>query len=173
MSDALSVQFGWCEGKELTCSKKSENITILSTAQVLGITIGCLTGGTIMQKGRRRLIMVSNVLCIIFSLACTIKNFWIIAVSRLLFGTVAGLILAAGPTVIEETVPSHLIDKGFGTSTNMAANFGVMFSTVLAVGNPDNTNYDALKESTYWRFIMFFPVITCTMSLMLLMMIHR
>lgn len=126
-----------------------------------------------MKFGRRKLIIISNIMCISFSLLCVIKNFWVIVVGRVGMGTASGLLVAATPKMIEETVPFQIIDKGFGSSTNLFVNIGIMVTAILAVNNPLTSNYDALGESENWRIIYGFPVITCGLSLLMMIFIHR
>ena len=100
-----------------------------------------------MQRGRRPLVIISNILAIVFSGLSIVPNTWVIAVGRLGYGLSAGFIISATPKILEETVPAHLLDKGFGTSTNLIINAAIMGATLLAIGNPDQEDYDALKNS--------------------------
>ena len=93
------------------------------------------------------MVIFSNFLAILFTGLSIVENTYVIAVARLGYGLAAGFIIAASPKILDETIPSHLIDKGFGMSTNLIINAGVMLSTVLAIGNPDATNYEELKDS--------------------------
>lgn len=76
-----------------------------------------------------------------------------------MFGFASGVIIATAPKIIEETVPSHLIDKGFGASTNLAVNFAIMICTIAGTGNPSENDYEALKESSNWQIIYGLPII--------------
>ena len=74
-------------------------------------------------------------------LACgisVIDNFWIICLGRLLHGFVAGVLCTAAPQMIGETVPAHLMDYGFGVSTNVIIMVGVMICMLLGIGIPDD-----------------------------------
>lgn len=64
------------------------------------------------------------------------------------------------------------MDKGFGASTNICINTGIMMITILGVGNPEH-EYEDLKASSYWRFIYFFPVIPSTISILMFLFVHR
>lgn len=126
-----------------------------------------------MNSGRRIVCIISNLLCIGFSVLSIYENLWVMAVARLGFGLASGVIVAAAPKLLEETVPAHLIDKGFGVSTNMLINAGLMINTLIAVGNPDNTNYDELNDSSFWKVIYGFGIVPCALSLLMFLCIHR
>jgi MFS family permease len=126
-----------------------------------------------MGKGRRVLVMISNLLCIGFSLMCCVENFWVIAVGRIGVGIASGLIVAAAPKIIDETVPSQYIDYGFGASTNMFINSGIMIMTLMAVANPPSDDYDALNNSSYWKIIYGSCAIPCAASFLLFLLVHR
>ena len=54
-----------------------------------------------------------------------IKNIWVIIVARFFYGFASGVLLSVAPKVLEETIPAELLDKGFGTSTNLFICVGV------------------------------------------------
>ena len=122
-----------------------------------------------MQRGRRPLVIVSNLFTIIFTGITLVANTWVIAVGRLLYGLAAGFIISAVPKIIEETVPSHLIDKGFGTSTNLIICLAILSSTLLAYNNPENSDYEGLKTSQNWRVIYGFQIVPALLCILLLM----
>lgn len=126
-----------------------------------------------MQNGRRPLVIFSNFMAIAFAGLSLVANTYVIAVARLGFGLASGFIIAASPKILDETIPAHLIDKGFGMSTNLLINFGVMVATVLAIGNPSEDDYDALNDSWYWRFEYGFAVVPAIISLVLSFTVHR
>lgn len=117
--------------------------------------------------------MLSNLVCIGFSVMSTFKNLQIMAIARFGFGLGSGIIVAAAPKLLEETVPAHLIDKGFGCSTNILINVGVMLNSLIANGNPDNTDYSALKHSSFWRVIYGFGILPCLISFLMFLFFHK
>ena len=56
---------------------------------------------------------------------------------RFIVGLSAGILMAATPKVIEETIPSHLMCYGYGISTNIAQNFATLLDSVLALAIPN------------------------------------
>ena len=66
-----------------------------------------------------------------------VESFWIICIGRLIHGFAAGVLCSAAPQMIGETVPQHLMDYGFGVSTNVIIMIGVMICMLLGIGIPD------------------------------------
>ena len=44
--------------------------------------------------------------------------YWLIF-CRVMFGVTVGFVLSSAPKIIIETVPSHLLEYGFGSATNV------------------------------------------------------
>jgi MFS family permease len=70
---------------------------------------------------------------------------------RFIVGFSCGVLICTTPKLIAETVPSNLVDKGFGTSTNIVLNLAFMLVMVLALGMPEGE--EALKDDIYWMLI--------------------
>ena len=58
---------------------------------------------------------------------------YLIITGRMIFGVCTGVFMTAGPRMLDETVPSHLIGT-FGNYTNIFANLGMMIVLLLGVG---------------------------------------
>jgi len=140
---------------------------------IIGIAFGSLLGGSFMKRGRRITIIASNIACIAISLLGMIEVFWVICLSRVLYGFVSGVIVAAAPKWLDETIPSHLIDKGFGASTNLAINIAIMILMVLGTASPDIKDIKGLNESNFWRVVYGFPIISSLVSVVMILTIHK
>lgn len=108
-------------------------------------------GGSLIANGRRRIIIIFNILAILSSLLSLILDFKVLCMARFLFGFSSGVILCATPKNIEETIPSKLLDYGFGISTNISINIAIMYSMLLGLGEPKE-ELD-LEQSGFWRII--------------------
>jgi MFS family permease len=97
-----------------------------------------------------------------------IPNTWVIAGGRLLYGFCAGVFLAAGPKILNETVPNHLWDY-FGASTNLAINLFVLVSMLNGIAMPDG---EALKTTNYWQIVYGSPIILIIIMLLMNMFVH-
>lgn len=82
--------------------------------------------------------MIFNCVIIVSSVLSVMNSFTVICLGRLIFGFATGVLLAAAPKIVEETVPAKIQDFGFGTSTNLIINFGVLSSFILGPLIPTN-----------------------------------
>lgn len=64
---------------------------------------------------------------------------------RFVLGISAGVILSTTPKMLEESIPAHLMDKGFGMTTSLFINAAFMGCLLLAGGAP--TDPAVLKTS--------------------------
>lgn len=87
-----------------------------------GMALGSLLGGPMLKWGKRPVIIICNIICVITSVTSCYFNFWTMVASRTVFCYFAGVLVLAAPKVIEETVPNHLMDYGFGSSTGAVIN---------------------------------------------------
>ena len=110
----------------------------MSTASVLGISIGAIIGGKIIGYGRRRAVIIFDVLGIVGSLLSIITNLYVITLGRFVYGFAAGVLATACPKIVEETVPGNYMDYGFGTSTGIGVNTFVMISLLSGLLIPSD-----------------------------------
>ena len=124
----LNEQLKW------TKKEKQLNITLISTICIFGMVIGCILSGKLFRFGKRRVIMLFQILCVI---GCVLSfaslNFVIILVGRFIVGFSAGVFISMCPVIIEETVPGKLMDNGYGSSTNISINTMVCINMVLGL----------------------------------------
>ena len=134
---------------ELDQEERDGYNTILQSSAVVGLGIGSLVGGTMMGNGKRRLVITYNYLALVASFLSLFagKTFWLLCISRFFHGYFTGILVNAAPKIIEETVPAHVMDKGFGISTNLFINVAVMSTLLLGVGLPPEEKY---ATSNYW-----------------------
>lgn len=71
---------------------------------------------------------------------------------RFVIGLSAGVILSTTPKMLEESIPAHLMDKGFGMTTSLFINAAFMGCLLLNGAAP--TEQEVVKTSKYWM-IMF------------------
>jgi MFS family permease len=84
-------------------------------------------------------------------------NFITILVGRFLFGVSAGVFVSICPVIIEHTVPGKYMDKGYGSSTNIAINLGVAINMSLGLLVP--LKKEELEVTTLWKFIYGLPIV--------------
>lgn len=99
-------------------------------------------------------------------------NLWAILVGKLFFGICAGVINIAGPKMLDETVPIHLIGA-FGIATNTYICLGIFLATLLGAGLPKDGDLEGYKNDTFWRVIYGFPIIFCVLMLIVFIFILK
>jgi MFS family permease len=127
------------------------NITILSTSALVGIALGNIFGGDFVKYGRRKTIIQFNILGAIATLFTFVLDFYSMCFGRMLFGFASGILSCATPKMLDETIPAHLMDKGFGTSTNILINLAFFVVLIMAMGMPEQSS--ELMETKYWMII--------------------
>ena len=88
-----------------------------------------------------------NVINIASCVARIWPNFPLILVASFIQGFASGVHVSACPKIVEETVPFHVQDKGFGGSTNLLANLAIMINMLLGFGLPKATDIPHLKTT--------------------------
>lgn len=96
-------------------------------------------GGKFIQRGRRKVIIIFNVLAAISVTFTMFLNLPMIVLGRYLFGFCCGVFSVAGPKMLDETVPIHL-SSSFGTASNSFMSFGIMVALLLGAGLPEQDN---------------------------------
>jgi|TARA_B110001450_G_C17563187_1_gene457651 MFS family permease len=130
---ALRYQLNWGNEREVF----DFNVTILSTSALVGIALGNIFGGDFVKNGRRKTIIIFNILGAIATCFTLILDFNSMCFGRMLFGFASGILSCATPKVLDETIPANLMDKGFGTSTNIIINFAFFAVLIMAMGMPE------------------------------------
>ena len=154
---ALKYQLGWDEADWEILT------TILSSCSVAGGALGFLAGGTLIQKGRKKMIIIFNVFIIIGSVMSMFLDTTVMCVGRFVFGFATGILATATPKIIEETIPDYVIDKGYGVSTNCSICFGIFVCFLLGIAMPQDS--EELKTTHMWRIVYLFPVLNSILAI--------
>lgn len=123
------------------------------------------------KRGRRKTLIAGCFIVILGSLVSLVKEYWTICVGRFILGLGSGLSLASTPKMIEETIPAHVVDKGFGVSTNVAVNVAILINSAVAFGMPKSQ--EQLKSTGYWRLIYCIPIVMNAFALILISLLHK
>lgn len=101
-------------------------------------------------------------------------NVWVISAGRLLHGLSAGVFMSAGPRMLDETVPVHLIGS-FGVYTNVYANLGILVCLLLGLGLPqgENPTDKELDADQFWRVCYGMPIPLLIIGIGTLMTVYR
>ena len=132
---------------------------IVTSSSILGMMVGAIIATSLITYGRRILLLYFGVLAVIGTAMTLIVNVWVITAGRFLHGLSVGIFMAAGPRMLDETVPIHLLGS-FGVYTNVYANLGVLLCLLLGLGLPQGENpTDAeLADNTFWRVCYGMPI---------------
>ena len=71
-----------------------------------------------------------------------------------MLGFAGGVLMCATPKALDETIPQDLMDRGFGTSTNIIINLAVFAMMILAKNMPSSEKQ--LGETKFWMLIFGF-----------------
>lgn len=99
-----------------------------------------------------------------------VPNMIVLSIGRFIYGFAAGIYAVGGPKIMFETIPQHLIDKGFGSTTNISVNIFTMVSMLLGIGMP--TVLADVKTTGYWRVVYGVPIIFILLDLLMFMTVH-
>jgi MFS family permease len=117
---------------------------MINSFSVIGAGAGSLAGGLIIKIGRRRTLLIFNVLSIFaISLTCFL-NVNMIIVGKLLFGFTSGVLNIAAPSMLDETVPIYKL-KVFGLATNAYICLGITLAMIMGLGFPEESDIEAMK----------------------------
>ena len=163
--DAIKYQLNWSK------DQWDNYTTILSSMSIAGLGCGSVLGPMFIGNGRKRVVLFANVIGIISCVMSIINNTYVMFAGRFVYGFVAGVMVVASPKILNEIIPSHVMDNGYGISTNLAINLYVLISMVMGVGMPESP--DELKTTNYWKVIYLGPVIAHILGMALLFAFHK
>lgn len=139
----------------------------LNSSCTIGAGIGAFTGGKLAKTfGRRNSMIFTDILGIVAVILTLITNVPVMMIGRVLGGLAVGINTSLVPTYVQEITPLEV--KGVAgsciqllccTGNLVAYAFGFLLPTVSA------TN---VVESSWWRFIMGFPLITLSLRCFIL-----
>jgi len=109
--------------------------------------------------GRRKSIMLTNLVCIIAVIPTVFENIYMIIIGKFFFGLSAGGLIVSSSIYLNETVPAEH-SSAFGFTTNFGVITGIMTCLLMGIGLPDpETDVQAAKDDTNWIIITLTPAI--------------
>ena len=152
----MAVKFGWNEDET-----KFYN-SLINLASIIGLALGCFFGGLIIPIGRRKTILIFNLLSIVGLSLSLILTFPTIIVGKLMFGITAGILSIACPKILDETIPlEHL--GSYGNASNIFLCVGIGGALLIGFGLPDENDLEALENDQFWRVVYGFPIVVCVL----------
>jgi MFS family permease len=150
----MAAKFGWSDDQTRFYN------TFINFAAQLGLAVGCTLGGVIINMGRRKTILIFNLVSAISVVLSLVLSIPAILIGKLVFGVCAGILNTACPKYIDETVPIDLIGF-YGTSTNIFVCLGIGAAQFIGSGLPDETDTKAMEEDEFWRVVYGVPLVSC------------
>ena len=86
-------------------SKADSYNTLISSSAIAGIMLGSLGAGQICTIGRRKALLISNVVVFVSTCMMLVPNVWVITIGRFIQAFAAGVILCACNLYLAETIP--------------------------------------------------------------------
>lgn len=164
--NALKYQLEWPD------DQVDNYTTLLNSASIAGLAFGSIIGGTLIKNGRKRIVIFFNIVLIIGSIMSLFLNTTLLACGRFVFGFASGALVAATPKIIGETIPGHVMDNGYGASTNLSINAMVMSSMLLGLGLPDSTDIDSLTSTSFWKVMYLIPAAVSAIAIFFNIYVH-
>ena len=158
IDQALKAKFEWSSDKAVSMN------LMINAAAIFGLITGTLLGNCFIKQGRRRALMIFNMLALIATSLTMVVNEPLMVVGRLLFGLCCGVFIYAGQKFIEETAPVNMITYT-ATSSKSFLFGGILICLLLGLGLPRTE--DELKDSEYWRVIYGFQYVCQVMTVIL------
>ena len=93
-------------------------LPLLTSAGVVGIMIGTFTANLIVPKGRRKTILISQIIAIVGGLMSFILNVWILLIARIIYGIATGIAVVAVVLYFSETIPASRTGR-YGFTINL------------------------------------------------------
>jgi MFS family permease len=152
--------------------KRSLYLTIVSSTSVAGVSIGSVVGGSLIQYGRRKMYILFCIVSIVGCILSTFPTMWVMCIGRFIYGFGSGILCVAGPRIMNEIIPAHLMDLGFNSSTNIFINIFSMMSMLLGLGSPPDDDIPALRDSNWYKVVYLVPVIFNGFMIFYLFFVH-
>ena len=145
---------------------------IISSAAIVGATIGSLVGGYLLKLGRRRPVIIAQLVCIVASAIGMIPHTSTLTICRFLLGVGAGFQNVAFGKLVTETIPISVMSY-FAMAHNASICVGLMVVFFLGSVLPDPDDLEANKQDEFWRIIWIFPAIIGLIEILLTLFVIR
>ena len=123
----------------------------MSTAAIFGLMIGSIGSKFATNWGRRRSILVSNLVIVIATAPSFFSsNFWMLLMSRFIIGIPAAVLVNASSLYQSEVIPAEWMAR-IGTNINLGIVLGIFFAYSFGLLLPAKDDIQAEKDDNLWR----------------------
>ena len=160
LATLFDVKYGWDE------SQQSLYQSLIGSSVLVGMASGAMIGGKIIRIGRRRTMMIMNLVGI-FGVAMTlVQDIWMLLLGRVIYGLAVGICSVCLPRYVEEYVPLSRYSLCIALYA-FSMNVGSLFALCSAIILPKDTDTQALlDDQVSWRCINGIPIPLFFMSLL-------
>ena len=162
----FTAKFGWTEEEAIFYN------TIISTAGIFGLMIGSILGGRMLKFGRRSMIIICQLICILGAAITMIVHPATLSGGRVILGIGAAIMNIIFGKIVCETLPPQLMGN-FGMVANTALSSGLIIIFGLGGILPDQKDEEAKKEDEMWRVIWLGPVVVGVVEILFTVLIYR
>lgn len=145
--------------------------TYIASLPILGMGIGCYTGGLLVKGGRRRIMILMNLIAAVGICISLVLDFWTILFGKFLWGLAVGVLATAGPLMIAETIPAEEMSF-WGTSSNFFIVLAISITYAWGLGLPV-AGTPEVYTSDFWRFVYGYPLINVSIVLVCFLFVYR
>jgi len=93
-------------GERLNWKNIDQYDTYIASLTVVGMAIGSFAGGMLVKSGRRKNMIIWNIVGACGIAVTLIMNFWAILFGKFIWSTAVGVLSTAGPLIVAETIPA-------------------------------------------------------------------
>ena len=126
----FEARFGWTGDETIHYN------TVISSASIVGLTVGSFLGGPLIRRGRRKGAIIANVLGIISSGIAMIGTVPFLIFGRFVLGIAAGVYNVIFGKMVIETMPEKSAQK-YAMWHNASICFGLMAAFCMGAFLPD------------------------------------
>ena len=98
--------------------------------------IGSFIADSMVQQGRRRTIIFSQLIALAGSILFFIENVWVMLAGKVIYGTGTGIAIVAIALYFSETIPAKRTGR-YGFAINLGIVTGVTFTLLLGLLKPE------------------------------------
>ena len=134
--------------------------------------IGSIIGGRMLMFGRRKTVIISQLICILGASITMIVHVATLSLGRVLEGIGAAMMNVVFGKLMAETLPPHLFGN-FGMAANSSMSIGLILVFGLGGILPDPKDEEANKEDELWRVIWAGPIVVGIIEILFTLFIFR
>ena len=111
---------------------------MIGSSVIVGLCMGACFGGKVILIGRRKTMILMNLVGIIGVAMTLVEDIWLLLLGRVIYGLAIGVESVCMPRYLEEYLPLHKYSLGIGIYA-FAINIGSLFALCSAIILPKDS----------------------------------